>query len=87
MEVFKGRFGIRRSRLTNGKECLAIYGAFYPELPIENYDKGDEMWVGTIYIDPHKKYYKPCTTGSPEDFLSDRAEELQNHEDWKEKVD
>ena len=82
----RGKYLVRKSKLSNGTPVVTITGTFYPQnFNIDEIKDNDEMWVSDILVlGGGLRFTDPLggDSGSPEDFLSG---EKQLPSEWKTK--
>jgi hypothetical protein len=82
--ILRGKFLVRKSKLSDGKEVVILSGIFHPiNFEINTINDNDEMWVSDIIVSSAGiRYTDPIGVdgGSPEDFISGVK---QLPEDWK----
>ena len=85
-KILRGKYLIRKSKLTDGKQVLTISGVFHPmNFDVNEINNDDEMWVSDIIIaDGGIRFSDPegIDGGSHEDFL---AGVNQSPDYWKTK--
>lgn len=73
-KILKGKYLVRKSKLSNGQDVLTISGVFHPQnFNIDEVKDNDEMWVSEIIISSGGiRFTDPIGVdgGSPEDFIS-----------------
>ena len=73
-KVLRGKYLVRKSKLSNGQNVLTISGVFHPQnFNIDEVKDNDEMWVSDIIISSGGiRFTDPIGVdgGSPEDFIS-----------------
>lgn len=84
--ILRGKYLVRKSKLSNGQEVLTISGVFYPQnFNIDEVKDNDEMWVSDLVVSSGGiRFTDPIGRDgvSPEDFMSG-----ENHSpsDWNNK--
>lgn len=85
MITLTGKFLIRRSMTTDGKPILVIAGSAFPDCPIEEFDKRDEMWGAKLLVVESARFVNTNELSfSPEDFLENESEEASK-KNWTRK--
>jgi hypothetical protein len=73
-KILRGKYLVRKSKLSDGQDVLTISGVFYPQnFNIDEVKDNDEMWVSDIIISSGGiRFTDPIGLdgGSPEDFIS-----------------
>jgi hypothetical protein len=85
MKTLRGKYLVKKSKLSDGTEILTLSGVFIPQnFDLDEINDNDEMWVSDIIISGGLKFADPIggDGGSPEDFLSGLN---QSTSDWKTK--
>jgi len=71
--ILRGKYLVRRAKLTNGVDVITLAGIFYPQnFDIETIKDDDEMWVSDIIVSSGGlRFTDPVGTdaGSLEDFV------------------
>jgi len=70
--ILRGKYLVRKGKLTNGDPIVIICGMFHPtNFNVDDINGNDEMWVSDIIISGGLRFTNPIGIdgGSPEDFL------------------
>lgn len=72
-KILRGKYLVRKSKLTDGTPVLTLSGVFYPQnFSVDDVKDDDEMWVSDIIVSEGGLCFTDPIDrdgGSPEDFL------------------
>jgi hypothetical protein len=92
MDTFVGKFLVRRTKTTEGKDVFVLCGAAFPDnFPLASIKDNDEIWcvrLGVLEIAKyeHKNPGSNGYHGGIEQFIVESPALTGNFSEWKKKV-